>query len=141
MSEGTHETGSERAASPRVLVVDDDMRLGRLLVRLLQEEGFAIESAATVTAALALLRARAFDILLCDRRLPDGNGCDLMRAARQMRPIKGIALSGLARDEDIRESESAGFVAHLSKPAIIEDVVAAIRRVLEADAPGPSHTS
>jgi CheY-like chemotaxis protein len=113
------------------LVVDDDVRVRPVLVRLLRDEGFVVESADTMARALELLACERFEILLCDRRLPDGNGCDLMRAARQMQPIKGIAVTGLGGDDDIADSRDAGFVAHLQKPVMIEDVLAAIERALK----------
>jgi CheY-like chemotaxis protein len=114
-----------------VLIVDDEPHYARSLARLLQEEGFTVESCSTVAAALDLLRAHVFDVMLCDRRLPDGNGCALMRAALRIRPIKGIAVTGQVGEEAIAESRAAGFVEHLSKPTPFEAILVAIDRALK----------
>jgi CheY-like chemotaxis protein len=140
VTESPNQPEPQRRKPPRILVVDDDHRLGPLMVRLLREEGFAVEGAATMAAALELLNAHAFDVMLCDRRLPDGNGLDLMRAALRLRPIRGIAVTGLSGDADRAESRAAGFVEHLRKPVTIEDLLAAIARALQ-DTPHRPDTS
>lgn len=139
MTQAANKAERQRRASPHVLVVDDDRRFCELLVRLLGPEGFVVEGALTIADALHLLKARAFDVVLCDWRLPDGTGRALLEAALQVRPIKGIAISGLAGEEDILASRAAGFVEHLPKPVLIEDIVAAIQRALNGPAePGLS---
>jgi CheY-like chemotaxis protein len=135
---GDLDAAAKRERTARhVLVVDDDARVRPLMVRVLREEGFVVEAAENVAAALELLGAREFDLLLCDRRLPDGNGCDLMRAALRLRPIRGIAVTGLAEEKDIADSRAAGFAEHLQKPVAVEVLLAAIERVLGG---GPSRT-
>jgi CheY-like chemotaxis protein len=72
----------------------------------------------------------AFDLLISDVGLPDGNGMDLVRYLRTQRPIRGIAISGFGMDTDISKSLEAGFSEHLVKPVKLEKLEAAIARVM-----------
>ena len=67
----------------------------------------------------------------CDLGLPDGSGLDLMKELRQSHPdLKGIAVSGYGRYEDMRDSKEAGFSEHLTKPVDFDALVAAVERVV-----------
>ena len=61
-----------------------------------------------------------------------------MRQLRNRYRIKGIALSGYGMEQDIRQSEQAGFSAHLTKPISLSQLHEAIARVLESPAPAPN---
>ena len=53
---------------------------------------------------------------MSDIGLPDGSGYDVISQAKRKQPVKGVALTGFDRDEDIRRSREAGFDFHLTKP-------------------------
>lgn len=99
-----------------ILLVDDHEDTNRAMKRLLERFGYSVETATSVTSALAVSTQREFDVLISDIGLPDGSGCDLMRELLAKRNIKGVALSGFGMDDDIRASREAGFVEHLTKP-------------------------
>ena len=112
MSEG-HSGNSRRG---RILLVEDHADTAAVMLRLLEKLGYGVHSANSLAAARGVAQGDAFDLLICDIRLPDGSGLELMREMRTRRTIKGIALSGMASDEDRRQSSEAGFEKHLSKP-------------------------
>jgi len=58
----------------RVLVIDDDASVVEGLVRVLSRDGYTVETAANGQRALALLSQHAYDLLLCDLRMPDLDG-------------------------------------------------------------------
>ena len=72
--------------------------------------------------AIKLVEAERFDALISDIGLPDGNGCELMRAARARQQLVGIAVSGFGTEEEIRRSIDAGFAHHLTKPIDFQDL-------------------
>jgi CheY-like chemotaxis protein len=76
-------------------------------------------------------RTCAFDILISDLDLPDGNGRDLMRNLAKHCPIRGIALSGYGMKDDIQSSIAAGFSHHLTKPVDWEELKIAIEKIAE----------
>lgn len=100
----------------RVLLVEDHADTLRILSRILSRDGFQVRTAGTVAEATRLLSSQSFDALVTDIGLPDGNGCELMRTANAMRPLRGIAISGFGMEEDIKRSKEAGFEHHLTKP-------------------------
>jgi CheY-like chemotaxis protein len=70
-----------------------------------------------------------FDLLISDIGLPDGSGFEVMRHLRTTQPIRGIALSGFGRAEDLRNSREAGFDHHLTKPVDFQSLEELIREM------------
>ena len=73
-------------------------------------------SAATVAEARTLLATLQFDVLLSDIGLPDGTGYGLVVEAKQMQPLKAVALTAWASDDDKERGRNAGFDHYLTKP-------------------------
>lgn len=65
-----------------VLIIDDEEPLRKLLSRLVGLEGFMVEEAGTLKAGMQVLQHKAIDILLCDVKLPDGNGVDFVKEVK-----------------------------------------------------------
>ena len=123
---------STQAAAPslRILLVEDDADTLRIMARLLKGKGHEVTPAASIHEAITAFRSDVFDLVVSDLGLPDGSGLDLMRQLRQTRPdIPAIALSGYGMDEDLRLSQEAGFVEHLTKPVRFPALEAAISRI------------
>jgi CheY-like chemotaxis protein len=104
------------ARAIRVLLVEDHRDTARVMAKLLRASGYEVDWAATVTEATQFLRGGKYDVLISDIGLPDGSGLDLMRQARLVQPLVGIALSGFGMDHDLHRSKEAGFAEHLVKP-------------------------
>ena len=89
----------------RVLVVDDEEPFRRLLKRELGRKGFAVEVAADGEAALALLRERAFDVILLDVVMPGMDGLSTMKKLREDSAAPAIiVLTGKATVETAVEA-------------------------------------
>ncbi|HEY8844680.1 MAG TPA: response regulator, partial [Gaiellaceae bacterium] len=86
------------SAGARVLVVDDEYSLRRLLRTYLEKDGFAVVEAENGLDALASLRRRSVDIALVDVMLPGLDGFELVRRMRQESTIPIILLT--ARGEE-----------------------------------------
>jgi signal transduction histidine kinase len=115
----------------RILLVDDHPDTCAALEKLLKLRGHSVTAANTMGKAMEVAAAGgAFDLLISDVGLPDGNGMDLVRYLRTQRPIRGIAISGFGMDADISKSLEAGFSEHLVKPVKLEKLEAAIARVM-----------
>ncbi|HEY5928528.1 MAG TPA: response regulator [Kofleriaceae bacterium] len=100
----------------RLLVVEDHIDSAELLAELLQGHGHTVRVATTVSAALALADQQAFDVVVSDVGLPDASGYELMAKLRARFAMKGIAMTGNARQSDIDAGRAAGFAMHLTKP-------------------------
>jgi CheY-like chemotaxis protein len=100
----------------RILIVEDHTDTLEALSRLLNHFGHEISTAASALSALQMIESKAFDVVLCDIGLPDGNGYDVVTQAKRKRALKAVALSGFAASDDIERGKKAGFDFHLAKP-------------------------
>jgi CheY-like chemotaxis protein len=98
------------------------------LLRLMGHEVTVAGSVATALAAAGDGHGR-LDLVVSDLGLPDGSGQDLMRELTRLYGLRGIALSGYGMEEDVRRSQEAGFLRHLTKPVDLQMLKAAIRQV------------
>jgi len=132
---------AERRGEPvaaAVLVVDDEADIRELLELTLLRMGLVVESAASVSAAKDLLKARRFDLCLTDMRLPDGEGLDLVRHIGEHcgdLPVAVITAYGSA--ENAVAALKAGAFDYLSKPVSLEDLRTLVKSALRL----PQHQS
>lgn len=115
----------------RVLVVDDESDFLATYERLLRREGFEVVTATSRAAGLAVLAAEAPVLVISDLRLPDGDGLDVVRAARLASPVPVIVVTGYPSDETRRAALTAGATTFLAKPFAAAMLLAAIRSSLD----------
>ena len=115
----------------RILVVEDEARLARLVVRVLGEEGYAAEAASDGRSALARVLAEPFDLLVVDWMLPDLDGVQVVRRLRTAE-VNVPVLMLTARDqiEDRVEGLDAGADDYLPKPFAFPELLARVRALL-----------
>lgn len=75
-----------------ILIIDDEEQLRKLLSRIISLEGFSIEQAGTLKSAWAVLTHKAIDIVLCDVKLPDGDGVHFVKELKEKYPLIEIIL-------------------------------------------------
>jgi two-component system, chemotaxis family, CheB/CheR fusion protein len=120
--------------TPRIIVVEDQADTAEGLRRFLTRIGYKVYIAPDVASARALAKAVEFDVLLSDIRLPDGTGWDLMRELSREQPdLRGIAISGYNSDEEIARSKRVGFLDHIAKPLVAEELTAALETAVAND--------
>ncbi len=100
-----------------ILVVDDDPGFRKLLETILSAEGYEVASAATVGEAVRAGAARRFDLVLCDLRLPDGDGLQVLRRFREMAPgTPFVVITAYGTVPTAVEAMKLGAVDFLEKP-------------------------
>jgi len=114
----------------RILLVDDHQDTCTALERLLVRRGHLVAAAHNVRSAMEAAARNSFDLLISDIALPDGTGTELMTYLHAISRIPGIAISGFGMNGDIEKSIEAGFAEHLVKPVKMENLEAAIDRVM-----------
>ena len=119
-------------ASGRVLVVEDEADLVATYERLLRRHGYRVVSARSREAGLAALKEEPpHDLLIADLRLPDGDGLDVVRAARALpTPTPVIVVSGFASNDSRAAALAAGASAVLAKPFSTDAFTKLIQAVL-----------
>jgi PAS domain S-box-containing protein len=120
-----------KLAGVTVLVVDDHADTRDVVAMSLEQAGAAVITAASAAEALAVLRERRPEVLLCDLEMPGESGYELMQKVRALPPDGGgltpaVALTAYARDEDRVRTLLAGFQRHLAKPARPDDLATAV---------------
>ncbi len=125
----------------RILVVDDERSLREFLTILLEDEGFATRTAADVAEARAQLSEDRFDLVICDLKLPDGNGLEVLQWARS----KGIrtpfvVITAHTTPQHALEALRSGAAEYLSKPFEVEELKLIVHKVLGESRPAPRGT-
>lgn len=114
----------------RILVIEDERALAGFIEQTLRQHGFAASVAGTLADARTLL-TQPFDAVICDRRLPDGDGLDLvkeLRAAGNNVPLLMLTALGLPK-ERVTGLE-AGADDYLPKPFSLFELLARVKALL-----------
>ena len=115
----------------RVLVVDDEADFLATYERLLRREGYEVVTVTSRAAGLAALADEPPDLVISDLRLPDGDGLDVVRAARRARdPLPVIVVTGYPSTETRRAALAAGATTFVAKPFAAAVLLAVIRSSL-----------
>ena len=115
----------------RILIVEDEYRLGELVAKGLREEGLAADLAATRARARELMIENPYDLVLLDLMLPDGDGLSLLRDWRReghATPVLALTARDLLADKIA--GLDAGADDYLTKPFDFEELLARIRALL-----------
>lgn len=117
----------ESSSEPKKILLVEDNPDGRAMMSIwLRSQGHKVIEAADGSSGMKALLTNDPDLGLIDIGLPDFDGLELVRRARQQKPdgfrCRLVALSGYGSDEDIRRSSEVGFDAHLTKPVKFEEL-------------------
>jgi two-component system, NtrC family, response regulator PilR len=116
----------------RILVVDDELSMRELLEYLLEKEGYTVLLAANGKEALARIEKDAYDLLLCDIRLGDMTGLEVLKASKRKTPhATVIMISAFATTETAVEAMNQGAFDYVPKPFQNKELLQAIANALE----------
>jgi DNA-binding NtrC family response regulator len=115
---------------PAVLVLDDKPSVLELLASILGE--YAVVTASDPAAALDLLRARAFDVVLTDIRMPGADGFEVLRAAKGLSDgPEVVMMTAYATVVDAVRAVRQGAYDYIAKPFQPDDVLLVVARAVE----------
>jgi two-component system repressor protein LuxO len=121
-----------------VLVIENEPDFLPTYDRLLRRHGYDVIVATTRSTALLALTREHPHLVICDLRLPDGDGLDVVRAAREMpEPMPVMVVTGHASGEIRRAALAAGAVSFMAKPFTAATLLAQIRSVLDGPERAP----
>src|SRR5690349_824084 len=117
----------------RILIIDDDMDMCALLSRFLQRNGFETEAAHTGQKGLAKFNEQKFDIVLCDFRLGDKDGKDVLQEIKSVNPQTiVIIITGYSDIKTAVDVIKLGAFDYITKPLIPDEVLNVIGKALKA---------
>jgi two-component system response regulator AtoC len=108
---------------PKLLIVEDDPQLRKLLLRTLSSEGRKVSSASSGQEAKEAIPAEDPDVMLLDLGLPDMSGLEVLKAALHSRPGRAVViLTSQADEESVVEAMRLGALDYLTKDTSLEDL-------------------
>lgn len=114
----------------RILVIEDERALAGFIEQTLRQHGFAASVAGTLAEARQLL-AQPFDAVICDRRLPDGDGLDLVKELRANgNHVPLLMLTALGLPKERVSGLEAGADDYLPKPFSLFELLARVKALL-----------
>ncbi|MDB5976280.1 MAG: DNA-binding response regulator [Nevskia sp.] len=116
--------------SGRILVVDDEPAIRRLLRSTLGVQDYTVLEAASVAQALEVLAREKFDLIILDLGLPDGDGFEVIKKLRPDSQVPIIVLSSRDDESGKVQALDAGADDYVTKPFGVEELVARIRAAL-----------
>jgi two-component system, OmpR family, KDP operon response regulator KdpE len=114
----------------RILTIDDEKQIRRLLKIGLEAEGFAVSDASGSVEGLDAVVKQKPDMILLDLNLPDGYGLDLLKRIREFSDVPVIVLSVKDKEADKIELLEAGADDYITKPFGMGELLARIRAIL-----------
>lgn len=126
--------------NPTLIIIEDDPQLRRFLRTGLGAQGFRIFEADTGRQGLVEIGARKPDLVILDLGLPDMDGVEVVRAARNWTQLPILILSARNAEQDKIEALDAGADDYLTKPFGMGEMLARIRVALRHSVQTPSDT-
>jgi DNA-binding response OmpR family regulator len=123
--------------TPRLLLIDDDARLTTMVVDYLQANGYDVSTAGSLAAGRERLKQHAYDALLLDLMLPDGDGLDLtreLRADARTRRLPLLMLTARGEPPDRIVGLEIGADDYLPKPFEPRELLARVKALLRRSA-------
>jgi len=120
-----------RGVNGRILVIDDDPHFLRVLQRILLGEKFVVTATSDPCEAVEVLRSGSFDLAICDLRMPDCDGLNLLQAIRTGgSKIPVIILTAYGEVDTYLEAMNAGATEYLNKPIKSEELIRVVHNCL-----------
>ena len=116
----------------KILIVEDEEIVRETLAENLKEKGFTVDSVENSEQALSAVKAKPYNILLVDYRLPDMNGIDFIKEASAIsKNSVAIVITGYSAVETAVDSMRMGAYDYLLKPVDIDALVSEIRTIMQ----------
>jgi len=124
---------AKKGSKPRLLVVEDEPALAKVLQMRLQIEGFDVAVAGDGAEAMSMIAKRRPHLVVCDLMMPVMDGLEVTRAIKgnpRLKAIPILVLTALRSDKQMKELQSLGADAFVTKPYDGKELSAQIRKLL-----------
>ena len=118
--------------SKKILIIDDDVDLCTLLARFLTKKGYDTEVSHSGSKGIARFAESGFDAVICDYRLGDMKGSEVLAALRQQEPsVKVLMITGYSDIKTAVEVVKLGAFDYIVKPLIPDEVLNVLRKAID----------
>lgn len=116
---------------PRIFIIDDDPDICLLLTRFFKKNGFDTDSASTGKEAIKSLKKQKADVVLCDFRLPDYSGIEMLQKIRIINPeSQVIIITGYSDVRTAVEALKKGAFEYVTKPLFPDEILVTVKNAL-----------
>jgi len=116
----------------RILIIDDDENIRKVLATILEEEGYTVETAETAKIAIEKTRRKFYNLALIDIRLPDMEGIELLTRIKPTTPkMRKIIVTGFPTMQNAVDAVNRGADGYVLKPFNVEKVLKIIEEQLK----------
>ncbi|MFW5759918.1 MAG: sigma-54-dependent transcriptional regulator [Cyclobacteriaceae bacterium] len=116
----------------KILVVDDDPSICLLLSKFLKKNGYEVDSVQTGAESIELLKKKKFDLILCDFKLPDIDGIDLLTKFKEIKSsVIVIIITGYSHVKIAVKAIKLGAFDYVTKPLYPEEILNTIKKALK----------
>lgn len=117
---------------PKILIIDDEKSIRSTLKEILEYEKYEVKEAADGTEGLAMIKKEDFDLVMCDIKMPNMDGMEVLTAAIDIKPdLPFIMISGHGTIDTAVEATKKGAYDFLQKPPDLNRLLIAVRNALE----------
>lgn len=116
----------------KILIIDDEVNIGILLSKFLTRNGFEVSTSTSGTNALELMTKESFNLVLCDYRLEDTDGREILRTIKNTYPNTGvIIITGYSDIKLAVELIKMGAYDYITKPLYPDEILNTINKAIE----------
>ena len=116
---------------PRILIIDDEAPIRRVLRDILENESYQVDDACTGMEALQYIKEQDFDAIFCDIKMPEMDGIETLEAIRKESDVPVIMLSGHGTIETAVEAIKKGAFDFIPKPPDLNRLLITLRNALD----------
>lgn len=122
----------------KVLIIDDDIQICKLLGSFLEKNGFEADTAYSANAGIKKFKERGdFDTVICDFKLGDKNGCDVLQEIKEIKEDTHVVIiTGYSDIKIAVQAIKQGALDYITKPLIPEEIIAVLTQPSSGSAPG-----
>ncbi|MBW1709816.1 MAG: sigma-54-dependent Fis family transcriptional regulator [Deltaproteobacteria bacterium] len=119
-------------SSPRILIVDDEEHIRKILTIMLSKKGYQTETAASAPEALELAGKEPFDVVITDLRMPGMDGLELLRRLKNLDlDLIVIIITAFSAVETAIEAMKQGAYDYISKPFREDEILIVLEKALD----------
>lgn len=114
-----------------VLVVDDEAVIRQGIRRILENDGYGVETSSSGKAALEKMQEQDFDLVITDLKMPGMDGIEVLKTIKMLQPdVPVIMITGYATVDTAVEAMRNGAFEYIAKPFTLEQISEKVRKAL-----------
>ena len=115
----------------KILIIDDEAAIRRILKEILEHEQYQVDDAASAIEALPLVKENEYDAILCDIKMPQMDGIEFLEEAKKISDAPVIMISGHGTIDTAVEAIKKGAFDYISKPPDLNRLLITLRNALD----------